>query len=86
MKPFMARKRRDALRVKLDKLAEEITDEAHATDVELKDKVNALKVAGAYWAMSRKGEEPEKEPSAWERYGSRIAGNGKDEDAEEDAA
>jgi hypothetical protein len=81
----MARKPRDALRSKLDRLAEKIADEALGNaDMSLRDKVNALKVAGGYWGLSRKGEEPPKEPDAWDDYRSRIAGNGKDRDAAED--
>lgn len=85
--PFMARKRRDALRVKLDRLAEQIADEALSnTDIDPRDKVNALKVAGAYWTASRKGEDTDKDPSAWDLYTRKITGNGKDRDGEEDAA
>jgi hypothetical protein len=82
----MARKRRDALRSKLDRLAEQIADEVLGSAVELRDKVNALKVAGAYWGLSRKGEKPEDEPDAWGVYQRRISGNGKDHDAAQDDA
>ena len=87
----MARKRRDPLRAKLDRLAEKIADEALAPDgggppLTFSQKANALKIAGAYYAVSRKSEKAPDEPSAWDEYHRRIAGNGRDHDAEEDAA
>lgn len=92
----MPRKPRDALRTKLDRLAEQIADQAltgldaPAEDtgtLSLRDKVNVLKVAGAYYGISRKtGGSDKKEPNAWEGYTSRILGNGQDHDAEEDRA
>jgi hypothetical protein len=83
----MARKRRDPLRLKLDRLAEQIADSVLTNpEITLRDKVNALKVAGSYWGISRKGEKPQEEPDAWDLYRNKIAGNGKDHDAEEDAA
>jgi hypothetical protein len=81
----MARKRRDALRMKLDKLAEQIADEVLGAAVDLRDKVNALKIAGAYWGLSRKGEKLDDEPDAWGGYQRRIMGNGKDHDAQDAA-
>ena len=86
----MARKRRDPLRTKLDRLAEQIADEAlgseEAEPVPLRDKVTALKVAGAYWGISRKGEKLDAEPDAWTGYQRRMVGNGKDHDAAQDDA
>jgi hypothetical protein len=83
----MARKRRDALRTKLDRLAEQIADEVLSSgEVTLRDKVTALKIAGAYWGLSRKGEKPDDESDAWGVYQRRITGNGKDHDAAQDDA
>jgi len=82
----MARRRRDALRAKLEKLAEKIADEALQLPAEeIRDKVNALKAAGAYWGLSRKGEKPDDdEGAAWGKYASAITGKGNGHDAAED--
>lgn len=81
----MARRPRSSaasLRGKLDALAEKTADEA--MDAPLNQKVNALKVCGAYWAMSRKSDKDGGQvgDSAWDRYAEAMYSNGKDADAE----
>lgn len=71
----------DNLRTLLDKLAEKavqaVLADGEATPRAMSD---VLKVAGTYWALSRKGEPPDKQPSAWEKYGAAMQGNGEDHD------
>ena len=70
----------DKLRNLLDDLAEKavmmILADGDATPRAMSD---VLKVAGGYWAVSRKGEDPDKAPSAWERYGKAMAVSEKEE-------
>ena len=77
---------RDKLRAKLDRLASSVVDEVTKPDTAatIHQKISALKVAGAYWAMSRKTDDPTKPETAWDKYAANMYGNGKDEDASED--
>ncbi len=72
----------DELRNLLDKLAEKAVSTILA-DVEATPRAmsDVLKVAGTYWALSRKGDPPEKAPSAWEKYGAALRADGKEYDA-----
>ena len=72
---------KDKLRILLDKLAERavsaVLDDSEATPRAMSD---VLKVAGGYWAVSRKNEDTDEPPSAWEHYGEKMQGLGKDND------
>jgi hypothetical protein len=71
----------DKLKGLLDDLAEKavqaVLSDAEATPRAMSD---VLKVASGYWAVSRKGEDGEKEPSAWSKYHQAMtATDGKEE-------
>ena len=73
---------KDKLKGLLDDLAEKavsaVLEDTEATPREMSD---VLKVAGSYWAVSRKGEDTDKPPSAWTKYHEKMTANGKDTDA-----
>lgn len=76
----------DSLRKKLDRLAEQIVGDAlKDAGLQLSHKIAVLKVAGTFWAASRKGEDPGRGDSAWDGYAAAMfsVANGKDQDAEE---
>jgi hypothetical protein len=77
----------DRLRQKLDRLAEQVVDDASkAVDDKLAahQRIDALKVAGAWYTASRKSEpQAPVDQSAWSKYREAMF-NGKGHDAETD--
>lgn len=79
----------DTLRAELDELARQLVRQAKVPVTSIRDRTNALKIAGGWWGISRKGKQLEEPANKWLEYRETQtlpAVNGEDADAETDEA